>query len=113
MTEQQLPLPDYDELPMTSLQHRIRSLSEGDLGVLLEHERAHGNRTPIIELLRTRMGDLERGASPSSGSQTEHPETAEHKRAGSPVAPGGPRGTGRPAAQGTVGNTGKGMDHSE
>ena len=110
---EKLPLPGFDELPITSLQHRIRSLREDDLELLLEHERAHGNRTPIIELLRTRMGELERGASPSAGSQEEHPEAADHKRSGSPVTPAGPRGTGRPAAQGTVGNTGKGMDHSE
>jgi hypothetical protein len=91
----------------------MRALSEEEIRVLLEHERAHANRVPVIELLTSRLGELERGAVPSSGSQTEMPEVAEHKRAGSRVTPGGPREPGRPAPHGTRGETGKGIEHSE
>ncbi|MFR9731772.1 hypothetical protein ACL03H_21290 [Saccharopolyspora sp. MS10] len=113
MTERGLPLPDYDELPLGTLRHRMRALDEDALRQLLEHERAHANRTPVLELLTSRLDELERGATPSSGSQEQMPEVAEHKRSGSPVGPSGPAEPGRPTAHGTVGQTGKGAEHSE
>lgn len=112
MSQQELPLPDYDELPLGTLRHRMRALSEEEIRLLLEHERNHADRVPVIELLTSRLGELEQGATPSPGSQTEMPEVAEHKRAGSPVTPSGPRETGRPTPHGTIGETGKGIEHS-
>ncbi len=111
MSEQELPLPDYDELPLGSLRHRMRALTEDEVGLLLEHEREHANRVPVIELLRSRLDELGQGATPSSGSQTEMPEVSGHKRAGSPVTPEGPRETGRPTPHGTIGEKGKGIEH--
>ena len=113
MSEQELPLPDYDELPLGTLRHRMRALTEDEVRQLLDHERNHANRVPVIELLTSRLGELEKGASPSTGSQTETPEVTGHKRAGSPVTPAGPREAGRPVPHGTIGETGKGIEHSE
>lgn len=112
MSGQELPLPDYDELPLGTLRHRMRALTEHEIRVLLEHERDHGNRVQVIELLTSRLGELERGATPSQGSQTEMPEVADHKPAGSPVTPSGPRESGRPKPHGTSGEKGKGIEHS-
>src|SRR4051812_31243262 len=39
----ELPLPDYDQLPLNELRHRIRALDEGQLRRLFEHEEAHGH----------------------------------------------------------------------
>lgn len=113
MTEHNLPLPDYDELPMGSLQHRVRALDTGDIQVLLEHERAHANRVPVIELLTNRLEDLRRGAQPSSGDQTQAPEAPADTPKGSPVSPTGPAEHGRPTGHGTRSSTGQGIEHSE
>ena len=73
MAENQLPLPDYDQLPMGELRHRIRSLEEDQLRTLFEHEQAHGDRTPVLELLNARLGELAEGADPAPGDQTRAP----------------------------------------
>ena len=58
----ELPLPDYDQLPLNELRHRIRALDEGQLRRLFEHEEAHGNRIPVLELLHARLRELTHGA---------------------------------------------------
>jgi hypothetical protein len=63
-----LPLPDYDHLPLASLIQRIRSLDVDQLNVLDAYERAHGNRLPVTEAFRARLAELEAGAEPSGGS---------------------------------------------
>jgi hypothetical protein len=63
-----LPLPDYDHLPVGSLEHRIRTLDEGGVRDVLAYEEAHAHRLPVLELLRHRLGQLEHGAQPSGGS---------------------------------------------
>ncbi|MBE9376048.1 hypothetical protein IQ251_16475 [Saccharopolyspora sp. HNM0983] len=113
MSEQKLPLPDYDELPMGSLQHRVRALEADDVRLLLEHERAHADRVPVIELLTNRLQDLEQGAQPSSGDQSRAPEAPSHTPAGSPVTPTGPAEPGRPTGHGTRSSTGQGIEHTE
>lgn len=113
MSAQQLPLPDYDELPLGTLRHRMRGLTEPEIQVLLDHERAHANRVPVIELLTSRREELEQGATPSPGSQTDAPEATPHHRTGSPVTPSGPQESGKPVSHGTRGTTGKGIEHSE
>ena len=47
----ELPLPDYDHLPTASLTHRIRALDANGLATLLDYERHHGNRVPVISVL--------------------------------------------------------------
>lgn len=113
MSEQGLPLPDYDELPIGTLRHRMRALDADEIRTLLEHERGHAARVPVTTLLTSRLDELERGATPSPGSQEEMPEVSEHKRTGSPVTPSGPAQPGRSTAHGTIGQTGKGAEHSE
>jgi hypothetical protein len=77
------PLPDYDHLSLGPLTHRIRSLDTGELSAVLGYEQAHGNRLPVVEVLRARLAELESGATPSAGpARGETPE-----RADSPPAP--------------------------
>lgn len=83
----ELPLVDYDHLPVNSLAHRIRSLSFAELGTLLDYERHHANRVPVIELLEARRDQLAGGASPSGGDGAERPEQSADSRHGSPVGP--------------------------
>jgi len=68
MTEHDtLPLPDYDQLPIGALTSRIRTLDAGGLETLLEYERAHGDRAPVVTVLETRLQALREGAHPSGG----------------------------------------------
>ncbi|WP_019855555.1 hypothetical protein [Actinopolyspora mortivallis] len=110
MTEQ-LPIPDYDELPLSALQHRIRSLDEDELNTVIEHERAHANRTPVLEQLTGRLEELRQGASPTSGGEEEPVDTPSHSRSGSEVTPEPPRGKGRPTMHGTSSRSGYGIEH--
>src|SRR3954469_20919058 len=68
MTEHdQLPLPDYDHLPVGGLASRIRTLDEAGLPKLLDYERSHGNRLQVVEIMRNRLSSLQSGAEPSGG----------------------------------------------
>jgi hypothetical protein len=64
----QLPLPDYDHLPLGAVGQRIRTLDRDGLSTLLDYERRHGNRLPVTELMQARLAELESGAEPSGGS---------------------------------------------
>jgi hypothetical protein len=79
----ELPLPDYDHLPIASLAHRIRSLNAEGLSTLLSYERQHGNRLPVISVLETRMGELDAGEQPTAGS----PNSFVPEKAPGPPAP--------------------------
>jgi hypothetical protein len=74
MTEQQppqhdqLPLPDYDHLPIGSLEARVRTLDLGGVEKLLAYEQAHANRLPAVNILQRRIESLESGAEPTGGS---------------------------------------------
>jgi hypothetical protein len=85
----QLPLPDYDHLPVGSLQSRIRSLDASAVAAVLAYERAHADRPAVVMLLERRLGDLESGrAEPTGGDPTaETPEIQHAPQAGSPVSP--------------------------
>jgi hypothetical protein len=68
MTEHdQLPLPDYDHLPLGGLTSRIRALDTDGVRTLLEYERAHGDRAPVVTVLENRLTALQEGAQPSGG----------------------------------------------
>ena len=64
----ELPLPDYDHLPLGFLEGRIRSLDTDGLTALLDYERAHGDRLPVTQLLERRLEAVRGGAELSSGS---------------------------------------------
>ncbi|MGY1813070.1 hypothetical protein [Blastococcus sp. SYSU D00820] len=68
MTEHdQLPLPDYDHLPVEGLTSRIRTLEAGELETVLEYERAHANRLQVVTIMENRLQSLREGAQPSGG----------------------------------------------
>jgi hypothetical protein len=53
-----LPLEDYDHLPVGSLTSRIRSLNHADLTTLLAYEKAHANRFQIVRVMQSRLAGL-------------------------------------------------------
>jgi hypothetical protein len=84
-----LPIPDYDHLPLGSLESRIRSLDEAGVEALLVHESKHGDRLPVMNILRQRLQALHGGAKPSSGSRDQGtmPEAAAGSTDPSKVSP--------------------------
>ncbi|MDA2890588.1 hypothetical protein PDG61_06680 [Mycolicibacterium sp. BiH015] len=85
MTESgDLPLPDYDQLTLGDLQHRVRSLDADQLEAVLTYEAGHAARVPVLEALEARARELENGATPSSGDPRRAP-TVESTPGGSPV----------------------------
>ena len=65
--ERDLPMPDYDHLPVGSLTSRIRSLDADDLTTLLDYEREHANRIQVVSAMQSRLSGLKNGAQPSGG----------------------------------------------
>jgi hypothetical protein len=65
-----------DELPFSlgDMRHRIRSLAESQLPTLIDHEHAHAQRVPVLQLLQARLDELRRGAEPSGGNPQNTPE---------------------------------------
>lgn len=92
------PFPDFDHATVDTVKHRIRSLERGEVEHLLEHERAHSSRMPVIEVLRTRLAELDAGAEPSGGDQSEAREGGTAH--GSPVSPDGAAQPGPPDRHG-------------
>jgi hypothetical protein len=90
----ELPLPDYDHLPVGSLQSRIRSLDSGALEALLAYERAHGDRLPVVQVLETRLAAVRDGAELSSGSPLA--ATPEVQHAPEPASQASPQTSGPP-----------------
>jgi hypothetical protein len=79
----ELPLPDYDHLPLTSLAQRIRSLDGDGLSTLLSYERHHGNRLPVVSALEARLTELDAGAKPTASS----PDSFVPEKSPGPPAP--------------------------
>ena len=88
MTERDdLPLPDYDHLPVGSLISRVRTLDADDLQTVLGYEKAHANRVQVVQALTHRLDDLKAGAQPSGGSpDAARPEAAPAAAGGSAVS---------------------------
>ena len=88
MTEHaDLPLPDYDHLPVGSLTSRIRSLDAAQLATVLRYERDHADRIQIVEAMTHRLEQLNSGAEPSGGApDAAQPEAAPAPAGGSPVS---------------------------
>lgn len=82
----ELPVPDFDHIPVGTLPSRISPLDVGGVQQLLDWERAHGDRLPVTEVLEQRIGALQSGAEPSGSVDQPRPEVSE-PRAGSKVSP--------------------------
>ncbi|NUP57888.1 MAG: hypothetical protein HOQ06_00220 [Pseudarthrobacter sp.] len=85
-----LPLPDYDHLPVGTLPSRISGLSEGDVAQLVSYEKTHGNRLPVLQVLEARLGELQGGASPSGPQVPPTPEATSGADTPQPTAVPGP-----------------------
>ncbi|KAA5830529.1 hypothetical protein F1721_21910 [Saccharopolyspora hirsuta] len=107
MSPRELPIIDYDSIPVGSLQHRIRSLDADEIQQLLDHERAHNDRVQVCEILENRLAELKSGAQPSGGAQDTAPVEAEDTPAGSPVDPSGSPEPMHPPRHGMAGQPGK------
>lgn len=83
----EMPLADYDHLPIGPLKDRVRSLSGEEVRRLLDYEREHANRTPVTSVLISRLEQLEDGAEPSGGGHDARSEQPSPRRGGSPVTP--------------------------
>ncbi|MCG5434291.1 hypothetical protein LV457_18630 [Mycobacterium sp. MYCO198283] len=68
-----LPLPDYDQLSVGDLQHRIRSLDSSQLLTLIAYEDAHAGRPAVLDMLAARHQELDEGAEPSGGDPANTP----------------------------------------
>lgn len=62
-----LPIPDYDQLPESTLEQRVRALDASGLETVLTHEPAHANRLSVVQLLERRLEAVREGAEPSGG----------------------------------------------
>ena len=81
-----LQLPGYDHIPLGSLPSRIRPLDESGVSGLLDYERAHGNRLPVIQVLEHRLEALRNGEEPSGSVPEDMPEVTQNQQ-GSKVSP--------------------------
>jgi hypothetical protein len=104
MSDSELPLPDYDQTPLGALQHRIRSLDETQLRTLVEHERAHGDRVPVLQVLEARLDQLRDGAEPAPGDPGAAPH-AQGTAGGSPVSESTAAPGATPLRHGVAGQT--------
>ena len=77
-----LPLPDYDHLPMAGLIQRIRSLDADQLNAL-DGTNVSTATVPVTEAFRARLAELAAGAEPSGGS----PFAYAPEKAPGPAAP--------------------------
>ena len=61
MNARELPLPDYDSLPVGSIEARARTLDTAGVRALLDYENEHAGRLQVVQLLRHRLHSLKRG----------------------------------------------------
>lgn len=64
----ELPLPDYDDLPVSGIESRIRTLDMAGVRKLLDYEHAHADRPAVVQVLHQRIVQLDGGAQPTGGS---------------------------------------------
>jgi hypothetical protein len=82
-----LPLPDYDHLPVGSLTSRIRTLDADGLQAVLSYETAHANRVQVVSAMNHRLAELKAGTQPSGGDPAAaQPEHAAPPAGGSEVS---------------------------
>jgi hypothetical protein len=86
-TKDELPIPDYDHLPVGSLATRIRSLEPEEVDALLAYEQAHGDRVPVVQVLRRRLEQLAAGSEPTDGDPNAPEVEVSPAAGGSVVSP--------------------------
>lgn len=52
---------DHDDLPSGALRDRVSALSADELQHLIDEETLHDNRTPVIDVLKSRLAELQGG----------------------------------------------------
>jgi len=82
----ELPLADYDHVPLGTLGSRIAPLDAAGVEQLLAYEREHGNRLPVVQVLEHRLQALQEGAEPSGSIPVRMPEVNQG-HGGSMVSP--------------------------
>ncbi|MBF0689080.1 MAG: hypothetical protein IR158_15105 [Cellulomonas sp.] len=97
IAREDLPLPDFDHLPLGTLKQRVRSLEADDVAVLREYEETRANRLPVLVVLDQWLTELADGAAPSGGDPAspapelapppEGPVTASPQTQGPPQNP--------------------------
>jgi hypothetical protein len=97
-------IKDITTTTLGDLHHRIHPLDEAALRELIDHEHAHGDRTPVLEVLQTRLTRLQDGAEPPPGAPNEAPGAAPPMRE-SPVRPTTAAEPGTPLRNGVAGQT--------
>lgn len=98
-----LPLPDYDHLPIEVLRQRLRPLDKAQLRQVIEYESAHGDRLLIQQMLQHRLDELLSGTRPSEGpTGGPVPQTTRRcrGRGRAPVRPDGRLAPDQPAVAG-------------
>lgn len=85
--ETDLPLPDYDQLPVGTIAHAIRALSENDLVRLLEYESDHADRVQVKQILAARLEEVAAGDTPSPGGPVPGPRQGTDGEQPLPVRP--------------------------
>jgi hypothetical protein len=103
MAHDELPLPDYDQLPTGTIESRARTLDADGVERLLSHERRHADRVQVVQMLEHRLDALRRGdAEPSGGDPAAPtPEATAGEAAGSAITEGPPQ---NPPSQGVPTN---------
>lgn len=81
-----LPIPDFDHIPLGTLPSRISALDESGVQQLLDFEREHGDRLPVVQVLERRIEALQGGAQPSGAVEQDMPEVTQSS-SGSSVSP--------------------------
>jgi hypothetical protein len=98
MTDVELPLPDYDSLPVGAIQSRCRTLDAQGVSTLLDYERDHANRVQVVQVLQARLDSLTDGTArpsggdpaapaPEAGAAASHTPKASPQTQGPPVNP--------------------------
>jgi hypothetical protein len=83
----ELPLANYDQLPLGAVEHRIRSLEAEELETLLAYEHEHADRAPVTRVLDERLAQVRSGSELSPGGGPAAPERPAAAAGGSKVTP--------------------------
>jgi hypothetical protein len=67
MNAAELPLPDYDSLPVGAIESRSRTLEIDGVRALLAYENAHAGRVQVVQILQHRLEFLRNGDTRPSG----------------------------------------------